>query len=330
MRILFVIPELIHRDLYGRVMSVLCHQARRPLLRRWLVHRGLYAEVAFGGTLNIMRHAALVQSLGVESALVTPRGVDTYGKFNIVQVPFLRFADIRKDDVVVVPDFCTDLIDDLPGQVIAYQQVPVHVQANFRYLDPRVHIWTDSPFMLEHCQRVFPGKDVSIVPNIVDPVTFPFKPQTEREPGLVFAFPRKGPEFIEATRREYRELGGTYWNFELIDGIPLFELARRMQKPQAFLASGDVEGCALPPQECMAAGIVVVGKNARGANFSMEHRKTAMVAETARAAAECLRELEDATLRSSIARDGHAFISRYFPEQEPAQHWRQVLQDLRA
>jgi glycosyltransferase involved in cell wall biosynthesis len=330
MRILFLIPELIHRDPLGRALRVLRHQAHRPLLRRWLIHRGFYADTAFGGTLNIMRHCALVRSLGVETALVTARGVDTYGDFNIVQIPFMRWSDVRPDDVCVVPDFCTDLIDKLRGPIIAYLQIPTLVFNNFDYMDPRVRLWTDSPFMVRRCEEVYPGKAISIVPNVIDPKTFPFRRQSEREPGLLMAFPRKGPEYIRATREHYERLGGKYWRFEEIDGIPLFELARRMQRPQAFLASADVEGCALPPQECMACGIVVVGKNARGANFSMEHRKTAMVADTPLAAAEGLLEIEDAELRQSIADNGHAFISRYFPENEPAQHWRKVIEELRS
>jgi hypothetical protein len=54
-----------------------------------------------------------------------------------------------------------------------------------------------------------------------------------------------------------------------------------------------------------------------------------MVADTPLAAAESLLELEDGALRQKIAENGHAFISRYFPEQEPAQHWRKVIAELR-
>ncbi len=75
----------------------------------------------------------------------------------------------------------------------------------------------------------------------------------------------------------------------------------------------------------MAAGIVVVGKTARGANFSMQHRETAMIAETPEEAAECLRELEDPDLRDRISRNGHEFISRYFPSGEPAQFWKEKI-----
>jgi hypothetical protein len=78
----------------------------------------------------------------------------------------------------------------------------------------------------------------------------------------------------------------------------------------------------------MAAVLFVVGKSARGANFAMEHRHTAMVAETPEEAAVALRELEDATLRDTISRNGHAFIRRYFPEGEPATLWRTTLREL--
>lgn len=329
MRLLALIPDLVRDPARRGVYEWLGRHPRvwrRGPIRRAVVHPALYTGVAWGGTLNIMRHAALARSLGVDARLLTPGGQDHYGEFNIVDVPFERWQARRPGDLVLIPDFCTELADQVEGPCIVYLQVPVQLRADFDYRPPRVTLWTDSPFMLERCRAVFPGKDIAIVPNVVDPVAFPFRPQAEREPGLVFAFPRKGPQFIEDTRRHYRDLGGTFWRFELIDGLPLRELARQMQRPQAFLASADMEGCALPPQECMAAGIVVVGKSARGANFSMEHGKTAMVAETPREAAVGLRELEDAALRERIAVAAHAFIQRYFPGGEPAALWRATLQ----
>jgi glycosyltransferase involved in cell wall biosynthesis len=294
----------------------------------YVVHPRLRTDVAWGGTLNNMRHAAVARSLGADAVLASPSGKDTYGRFSVVDLPYIRWADRRPDDVVLVPDFVSELVDEVAGPVIAYMQVPIHLRADFDYRASRVRIWTDSPFMLDKCQAVFPGKDIPIVPNIVDDETFEFIPQSDREPGLVFAFPRKGKDFIERTRTLYREQGGEYWRFELIDGLPLKELARQMRRPQVFLASAEVEGCALPPQESMAAGIVVLGKSARGANFSMEHRKTAMIAETPEEAAAALVELEDASLRDRISRAAHDFISRYFPGGEPTSFWRERLREF--
>jgi hypothetical protein len=331
MRFLVLVPDLVRTGPLRKVSEFL---GRHPTLerlaidRRVGIHPRLYTSVAWGGTLNNMRHCAIARSLGVDARLVCPSGRDTYDEFNVVDLPYLRWSDRRDDDVVLVPDFCSALADDVKGPCIVYLQVPIHLQANFDYQASKVRLWTDSPFMLEKCQRVFPGKHIPIVPNIVDEKVFPFIPQAEREPGLIFAFPRKGADYIAATREHYAKLGGTYWHFELIDGVTLAELAKRMRRPQAFLASADVEGCALPPQESMAAGIVVVGKSATGANFSMQHKHTAMIAETPERAAECLRELEDAALRESIAANGHAFISRYFPTGEPETFWRQTLTEL--
>ncbi|MGC8715160.1 MAG: hypothetical protein ACP5RH_22480 [Leptodesmis sp.] len=134
--------------------------------------------------------------------------------------------------------------------------------------------------MQEICHATYPGKEAKIVPNIIDRDEFPFIPQSKREPGLVFAFPRKGPEFIAATQEWYRKLGGTYWRFELIDGLSIHELARQFRRPQVFLASAEVEGCALPPQESMASGIVVVGKTARGCEIALPRMPTITSAVT--------------------------------------------------
>jgi glycosyltransferase involved in cell wall biosynthesis len=331
MRLVFLIPELLQGGPHEFAVNLLTRRARvrnLGIVRRILVDSLLYTRITYGGTLNIMRHCSLARSFGVDAVLATPRGRNTYGRFSIVDVPFIRWADRRPEDVCVVPDICTSLIDKVRGPAIAYLQVPIFLDTNFDYLRSNVRLWTDSPFMLEKCRQVYLGKDIAIVPNVVDDQMFPYRPQANREPGLIFAFPRKGPEFIEATRAAYAALGGTRWHFELIDGLPLADLARAMQRPQLFLASGDVEGCALPPQESMAAGIVVVGKSARGANFSMEHQRTAMVAETPGEAAAALRELEDDTLRDTISRNAHAFIRRYFPSGEPATFWRSTLSDL--
>lgn len=338
MRLVVLLPDLVTDgpwktgiDLLGRVSAripwITQSAPVQTALRKTLVHPSLYTDVAWGGTLNNMRHCALARSLGVDAVLASPSGKDTYGRFNIVDLPFIKWTERRVDDVVLVPDFVSELVDDVIGPVIAYMQVPIHMRADFDYTSPRVRLWTDSPFMLEKCKKVFPGKEIPIVPNIVDDRTFPFVPQAQREP-VVMAFPRKGPEYIAETEAEYARLGGTHFRFERIDGIPLFELAERMKRPQVFLASAEVEGCALPPQECMAAGIVVVGKSARGANFSMEHRTTAMIAETPADAARSLRELEDFALRDRISRAGHEFISRYFPGGEPTVFWRKTLTEL--
>lgn len=328
MRLVVLLPDLMQNEPLAGVVDFLVRHRRLaelPPVRRRLVRRSLHTRVTWGGTLNNMRHAAIARSLGVDARLATPSGRDTYREFNIVDVPYMKWSDRRPDDVVMVPDFCSDLADEVEGKVIVYEQVPNQLRCNFDYRSPRVTIWTDSPHMLRLCNEVFPGKDIPIVPNVVDDKTFPFIPQSEREPGLIMAFPRKGPEYIEATRMRYAAKGGKFWKFELIDGIPLKELARRMRRPQAFLASAEVEGCALPPQESMACGMVVVGKSASGANFSMENRETAMIAETAEAAADALIELEDAGLRDRISRNAHDFIKRYFPGGEPRDLWRDTL-----
>ncbi len=78
----------------------------------------------------------------------------------------------------------------------------------------------------------------------------------------------------------------------------------------------------------MAAGVIVVGRTAAGANFYMNHRETAMVAETPDDAAQALIELEDAALRDRIARQAHRYISRWFPDAEPTALWRDLAASL--
>lgn len=334
MRFLFLVPDFVPPGPRAQILSAWHRQpflAFNPTVRKVLGHPFLRTSVAWGGTLNNMRHCWIARQLGAEAALVSLSGKDTYGKtWRILELPMTKWSERRPDDVILVPDFASDVIDTVEGRVIAYMQVPIHMRQDFDWRSDRITMWTDSPFMLELCNKAYPGKHVPIVPNIVDDEVFPFIPQEHREEGLAFAFPRKGPEYIAETRRIYRELGGRFWHFELIDGLPLMDLAKEMQRPQLFLASGDIEGCALPPQESMAAGIIVIGKNARGANFAMEHGKTAFVANTPEEAAKCLFEAEDLHKRKQIAEAAHKQISRYFPRNEPTEFWRQNLREFGA
>jgi hypothetical protein len=326
MRFVFLIPDLETRPIWWRLQETVSSLRLRPI-ENFLRLKFMRVKVVYGGTLNIMRHCQIAQNCGAEAVLATMSGKD-YGDKGIPGLTYIAWRDRRPDDVCLIPDFVSELADEVSGRVIVYLQSPWFVKNNFNYRDERVTLWTDSPFMLEICQKVYLGKAIQIVPNIISDQDFPFIPQVQREPGLLFAFPRKGPEYINKTERIYREQGGKFWQFERIDGLSIQELAQQFRRPQVFLASAEVEGCALPPQESMAAGIVVVGKNARGANFCMEHRETAMIAPTPEEAARCLFELENAELREMLAQNAYHAIKRYFPTEEPSEFWRANLKEF--
>jgi glycosyltransferase involved in cell wall biosynthesis len=325
-RILFLIPDLNQSKLV---------QWRKRLnetpFRRLLNPMPLTTDKVFGGTLNLMRHCAAARAIGADAFLATERGVDNYGEtWGIGLLPFVCWSERRANDLCVIPDVFSPLADHVAGPCVVYQQQPIQVRANFDFRRHDVYIWTDSPFMLEICKRTFPGKEIPVVPNIVDDKAFPFIPQNKRKRGELMAFPRKGAEYIQATYQAYKQLGGAYWELVLVDGLPFRELALRFSTPQVFLASGEFEGCALPPQEAMAAGIVVVGKDARGANFCMKDGETALVADTPEEAAKALMRAEDDALRERIAIEAYREISRYFPDGDPAVFYRKFLGSLNA
>lgn len=327
MRFVFLVADLETRQSWWQLLKASKRLRLKPF-SDYLWQQFMRVDQVYGGTLNLMRHCWVARSSGADAVLATMSGKDTYGEKGIAGLPYIRWQDKRHNDICIVPDIATELIDRIAGPVVAYLQSPSFLQANFDYRDDRVTLWTDSPFMLETCQKVYPGKEIQIVPNIIDDREFPFIPQSKREAGLIFAFPRKGPEYIAETQQRYREMGGQYWHFQLIDGLSIHELAKEFRRPQAFLASAEVEGCALPPQESMASGIVVVGRNAKGANFCMDHRETAMIADTPAEAARCLLDLENAELRDCLSENAYQAIKRYFPSEEPAEFWQSVLKQF--
>lgn len=283
-----------------------------------------------GGIMNITRHCALARHLGADAVLATDSGRNSGNRrWFRSDAPCIRWDERASDDTCVIPDVYTGRVAEVMGPCIVYMQSPLWLRRDFDHTRRDLQIWTDSPLMLSKCRELYPGKDIPIVPNIVDDRTFPFIPQTQREPGMIIVFPRKGKEFIDAVFREYRRSGGRYWKPKTLDGLPFDRMAKVFRRAQAFFASADVEGCALPPQESMAGGVVVIGKDAGGANFCMRHGETALVADDVSGAVECLRQAEDAGLRERLSSNAYAFIQRYFPDEEPTRFWRSILQDGR-
>ena len=79
----------------------------------------------------------------------------------------------------------------------------------------------------------------------------------------------------------------------------------------------------------MAAGVVLIGKNATGANFSMQHNKTALVCNTVDETVENLFRAENEKLRTELADEAYNFISRYFSDAEPKQFWEETLRKIK-
>jgi hypothetical protein len=279
-----------------------------------------------GGIMNIVRHGELAVRLGAEAVLATDSGKDPHGrKWFLHRLPVIKWRERRPDDICVIPDLFSDRTDAVAGRCIIYMQTPIRLYNNFDHTRPDLAIWSDSPLMFEKCTRLYPGKDIPIVPNIVDSAAFPFVSQAKRKPGMMIVFPRKGSDFIGDVFAGYARSGRRYWKPRILSRMRFDKLAQVFGTAQAFLASADVEGCALPPQESMAAGVVVCGKNANGANFCMQHGKTALVSQDVSGTVENLMRLEDDGLRERLADAAYEFISRYFPAAEPTKFWRRLL-----
>jgi len=323
-RLVFLIPDLRTGALERARFAV-----RQTRLRRIMPPTPLTTTMVHGGTLNIMRHCVAAQAAGAQAVLATASGRNAYGDdMGIAGLDTIRWADRTPEDVCVLPDIYTDRIDQVRGAAVAYLQNPRQVRADFDFRREGVFLWTDSPPMLERCRATYPGAQVEIVPNVVDEEAFPFRSQKERREGELVAFPRKGSSFIDDVYDLYRARGGRYWTLERVDGLAFRAFAARMQSPQAFLASADVEGCALPPQECMAAGVVVLGKDALGANFCMRDGETALVGNSVEEAADAMRRAEDPELRDRLTQSARSWIARYFRDAEPRRFWQAFLARL--
>lgn len=94
----------------------------------------------------------------------------------------------------------------------------------------------------------------------------------DREPGRILCLPRKGPEFIERLRQEFRGIA-------TVDNVPQTRMAVEYARSDIYVHTGFPEGQPMPPIEAMLSGCLVCGFTGQGGLDVMRDGETAYVAE---------------------------------------------------
>lgn len=263
-----------------------------------------YAEPS-GGIRVIYRHVDLLAEAGIAAAVLHHRPGFAAGWFEhstrVLAAPQVRLSAA---DLLVVPEIYGPFLERLPREptLIGFNQ---NAYLTFQHLrDGRLPAYdvfaaalTVSADSAEYLRFAFPGLEVAVVGNAIDPGRF--RPAAEPPPRRLALMPGKRPEEAEEL---LRLLGGRLdgWEVVRIEGASEEQVAAELRASPIFVALGRREGFGLPAAEAMACGCFVVGFPGFGGRDLFP--------------GDCSRPVEDGDV-VTLAREVAVSIDRY--EREP-------------
>jgi glycosyltransferase involved in cell wall biosynthesis len=226
-------------------------------------------QVPSGGIRAMYRHVDILNRAGLSAAVLHhsdgfacrwfEHSTRTVGAPSVV---------LSREDVLVVPEIYGPFLQQLPRapQLVAFSQnayltfehLPPGETPPYERFDAALTVSTDSA---EYLRFSFPGLDVTVVPNAIDPAVF--HPQEEMPGRRLALMPRKRPDDADQILRLLGDrLRG--WEVVSIAGFSEAETAATLRSAPIFLALGRQEGFGLPAAEAMASGAYVIGFPAFG------------------------------------------------------------------
>jgi glycosyltransferase involved in cell wall biosynthesis len=226
-------------------------------------------QVPSGGIRAMYRHVDILNRAGLSAAVLHhsdgfacrwfEHSTRTVGAPSVV---------LSREDVLVVPEIYGPFLGRLPrvprlvafsqNAYLTFEHLPVGETPPYEMFDAALTVSSDSA---EYLRFAFPGLDVAIVPNAIDPAVFhPLDGMPAKRLALM---PRKRPDDADQILRLLGDrLRG--WEVMSIVGASESETAATLRSAPIFLALGRQEGFGLPAAEAMASGAYVVGFPAFG------------------------------------------------------------------
>lgn len=225
--------------------------------------------VPSGGIRAMYRHVDILNRAGLSAAVLHhSEGFACRWFEHSTRTVGAPSVALSREDALVVPEIYGPFLQRLPRtpRLVAFSQ---NAYLTFEHLRPGTAppygifdaALTVSPDSAEYLRFAFPGLDVAVVPNAIDPAVFH---PLDGIPGRRLALmPRKRPgEADQILRLLGERLRG--WDVEAIAGASEAATAATLRAAPIFLALGRQEGFGLPAAEAMASGCYVVGFPAFG------------------------------------------------------------------
>ncbi len=196
----------------------------------------------------------------VEPASVKQRAMN-WGR-NIAKVRRNAVAELRPDDLIVVPEYLSDW---LPGMFAKQKCVLLnqgyYVVANVatsEMWDPKAFVATIS--MSEACHQMAELMGLKRLYRIPLAINHDEFAGTEQKRNVIAFMPRRREMDVRIVVKLLKDRGQV-GDFELrpLDKMQHRDVAKAMGEASIFLSFSELEGFGLPPAEAMSAGCVVVG-----------------------------------------------------------------------
>jgi glycosyltransferase involved in cell wall biosynthesis len=217
-----------------------------------------------GGIRAIYRHVDILNEAGRSAAVLHHRDGYACRWFeHATRTVGASAVRLSPEDVLVVPEIYGPHLSRLPREpklvafnqnaYLTYEHVPAGRSLSYDLFAAALTVSNDSADFLRFA---FPGLDVSVVPNAVDPDVF--HPSSQPPAKRLATMPRKRPS---DARQIMRLLGDRLrgWEVLSIEGVSEHETAALLRSTPIFLALGRQEGFGLPAAEAMASGCYVIG-----------------------------------------------------------------------
>ena len=255
-----------------------------------------------GGLRVFYRHVDTLNAAGLGAAILHSKPGFSCSWFDhATRIADLASTRIGTNDLLVVPEVYAALLPSLPAGVrhVIFNQ---NQYLTFRReADAVAHHYATSPDLLavltvsraaaEMLRYAFPGREVRIVRNAVDPAMFhPGSPPTAR---VLSYMPRRGKDDAELVLRLLRSRGALEgWEVRPLDGLSQTETAVALRESSVFLSLSYQEGFGLPAVEAMACGNLVVGYDGiAGAEFFLPELSRAVPAADVLALARAVEDV---------------------------------------
>ena len=255
-----------------------------------------------GGLRVFYRHVDTLNAAGIGAAILHSKPGFSCSWFeHTTRIADVRSTRIGTGDLLVVPEVYAALLPSLPAgvrhvifnqnQYLTLRREADAVARHYATSPDLLAVLTVSRAAADMLRYGFPGRDVRIVRNAVDPATFhPGGPPSAR---VLTYMPRRGKDDAELALRLLRSRGALEgWEIRPLDGLSQAEIAAALRESSVFLALSYQEGFGLPAVEAMACGNLVVGYDGiAGAEFFLPELSRAVPAADVLALARAVEDV---------------------------------------
>lgn len=225
--------------------------------------------VPSGGIRAIYRHVDILNRAGLSAAVLHRSSDFSCDWFeHSTRTVGAGSVALSVEDILVVPEIYGPFLQRLPREprlvafsqnaYLTFEHLPLGAAPRYELFEAALTVSDDSA---EYLRFAFPGLDVSVVSNAIDPAVF--YPADDAPGRRLALMPRKRPAEAEQILNLLGErLRG--WETVRIEGASEAETAALLRSAPLFLALGRQEGFGLPAAEAMASGCWTVGFPAFG------------------------------------------------------------------